>query len=184
MENSRFLSSCSIIWGDYEVKQEAWPFCTCLLERVFLSCSRRYLFDSSLVVMTGWDTSVESSSAKSVSMSASWINMPSFKSTLMTDEAELPSAPSCGRGSEVEKSDSSSGAVILWLWMCRFDSEGDGFNGGMTRREPGDVVGIPVIGWLGREIVRERGSYDMNSIEMMLKLMLILIKSNDTKNHY
>jgi len=65
--------------------------------------------------------------------------------------------------------------------MCRFDSEGDGFNGGMTRREPGDVVGIPVTGRLGREIVRERGSYDMNSIEMMLKLMLILIKSNDTK---
>jgi len=65
--------------------------------------------------------------------------------------------------------------------MCRFDSEGDGFNGGMTRREPGDVVGIPVTGRLGREIVRERGSYDMNSIEMMLKLVLILIKSNDTK---
>jgi len=69
--------------------------------------------------------------------------------------------------------------------MCRFDSEGDGFNGGMTRREPGDVVGIPVTGRLGREIVRERGSYDMNSIEVMLKLMLILMKSNVTKKiHY
>ena len=65
--------------------------------------------------------------------------------------------------------------------MCRFDSEGDGFNGGMTRREPGDVVGIPITGRLGREIVRERGSYDMNSIEMMLKLMLVPIKVNDTK---
>jgi len=31
----------------------------------------------------------------------------------MMDEAELPGAPSRGRGSEVKKSDSSSGAGVL-----------------------------------------------------------------------
>lgn len=47
--------------------------------------------------------------------------------------------------------------------MCRFDSDGEGFNEGMTRREPGDVIGTPgpMFGGLGRDIVRERGVCDI-----------------------
>ena len=93
---------------------------------------------------------VSSPSVGSTSASISCINIPSFMSTLMTDDAELSRA--LLRASE---EGAGSGTLSwegpgLWLWMLRFDRDGEGFNAGGTISLDGDGLARDVV--LGRGV--------------------------------
>jgi len=92
---------------------------------------------------------VSSPSVGSASVSISCIKIPSFMSALMTDDAKLSRALLRASEERVESGTLGWEGPGLWLWMLRFERDGEGFNAGGTSSLDGYG--------LARDIVLDRG---------------------------